>query len=111
MKQKIYYKSPIIYYIMEDEKIFSEIKNVFLSRFNECCILYQKTILKIGFDNMEDASWFEKNIISKSNPKDSPVIPETSINPLKDIRISDYKFEYSFMVKDKDKFIRLLNTR
>jgi len=96
---------------MEDEKIFREIKNVFLNKFNESCILYQKTNFKIGFDNKEDASWFEKNIISRSRTKDSPVTPETSINPLRNIRISDYKFEYSFMVKDKDKLIRLLNKR
>jgi len=96
---------------MTDEKIFSEIKNVFLNKFNECCILYQKTILKIGFDNKEDASWFEENIMQRNSPKESPVIPRTSENPLKNIRINDYKFEYSFIVKDKDKLIKLLNKR
>ncbi len=92
---------------MNDDKIFREIKNVFLNKFNECCILYQRTILKIGFDNKEDASWFEKNIIRRNSPKDSPVIPGSP----KGIRISDYKFEYSFIVKDKDKLIQLLNKR
>ncbi|MGF7118290.1 hypothetical protein [Methanobacterium oryzae] len=91
-----------------DDKIFTEIKNVFLNKFNDCCILYQKTTLKIGFDRGEDARWFEKNIIRRK--KDSSVISKASLNPLKRI-ITDYKFEYSFKVKDKDKLIKLLNER
>lgn len=90
-----------------DDKIFTEIKNVFLNKFNDCCILYHKTTLKIGFDRREDAHWFEKNII---RGKKGSVISKASLNPLKRI-ITDYKFEYSFEVKDKDKLIKLLNER
>ncbi len=94
---------------MSNEKIFREVKNVFLKKFNSCCILYQNNFLKIGFDNRDDANWFEKNILHRNNHKDSPVISEN--NPLKNIRILDYKFEYSFTVKDKDRLIKLLNKR
>lgn len=92
---------------MNNEKIFKEVKNVFLKKFNSCCILYQKNLLKIGFDNRDDANWFEKNILPRQ--KESPVILEN--DPLKHIHIRDYKFGYSFQVTDKDKLIKLLNKR
>ena len=42
--------------------IYSDVKQIFLDKFDNCNIINQSSVFKVEFNFEKDAEWFEKNI-------------------------------------------------
>ena len=99
---------------MED-RIFEEIKEVFMDYFQENVQLINgNNNISAEFEYESDAKWFYLNICHPENLKkeEYPINFVSSVTPIGDLNYtSTENYIIKFEVKDKDKLIDMLNTK
>ena len=98
-----------------EEKIFEEIKHVFVDSFQENVqLINQRNAISAEFEYEPDAKWFYLNICHPENltKEEYPVNFVSSVTPIGDLNYtSTTHYTIKFEVKDKDKLIYMLNTK
>ena len=99
---------------MED-RIFEEIRDVFIDNFKENVqLINQSNAISAEFEYESDAKWFYLNICHPEDLKkeEYPVNFISSVTPIGDLNYtSTTHYTIKFEVKDKDKRIKMLNTK
>lgn len=99
---------------MED-RIFEEIRDVFIDNFKENVqLINQSNAISAEFEYESDAKWFYLNICHPEDLKkeEYPVNFISSVTPIGDLNYtSTTHYTIKFEVKDKDKLIKMLNTK